>query len=102
MLQRARTEQATPERLAMSRALWRSFGQADNDLRPIAANIRAPTLLLFGEKDPAIPAKKDGKVAAGCIPHAQFATLPCGHASFAEVPDLFLQKVQPFLAQCSR
>ena len=31
---------------------------------------------------------------------AQFAALPCGHASFAEVPELFLAQVKPFLASC--
>lgn len=97
MLQRAATVQATPERVALNRAMWRSFGQPENDLRQVAQNIKAPTLLLFGREDPAIPAHKDGKVAAQCIPSARIAVLPCGHASFAEVPELFLAKVQPFL-----
>jgi hypothetical protein len=39
-------------------------------------------------------------VAAQCMPSAQFNALPCGHASFAEVPELFLEEVQPFLAAC--
>lgn len=98
MLQRASTVQATPERLALNRAMWRSFGRPENDLRQSAHKIEAPTLLLFGKHDPAIPANKDGKVAARCIPSAQFVALPCGHASFAEVSELFLAEVQPFLA----
>jgi len=98
MLQRASTVQATPERVALNRAMWRSFAKPENDLRQSAQSIKAPTLLLFGSQDPATPASKDGKVAAQCIPSAQFVALPCGHASFAEVPELFLAEVQPFLA----
>jgi pimeloyl-ACP methyl ester carboxylesterase len=98
MLQRARTAQATPERVALNRAMWRSFATSDNDLRQTAHAIKAPTLLLFGSKDIAIPAHKDGKVAAQCIPAAEFVAMTCGHASFAEMPALFLAKVKPFLA----
>jgi pimeloyl-ACP methyl ester carboxylesterase len=98
MLQRASTVQATPECVALNRAMWRSFAHPENDLRQSAQKITAPTLLLFGEHDPAIPAGKDGMVAAQCIPSAQQVTLPCGHAPFAEVPQLFLANVQPFLA----
>jgi pimeloyl-ACP methyl ester carboxylesterase len=97
MLQRASTVQATPKRVALNRAMWRSFGQPENDLRQSAQSIKAPTLLLFGKYDPAIPASKDGRVSAQCIPSAKFVALPCGHASFAEVPELFLAEVQPFL-----
>ena len=98
MLQRASSVQAAPERIALNRAMWRSFGQPENDLRQSALSIKAPTLLLFGKNDPAIPARKDGKVAAQCIRSARLVTLPCGHASFAEVPELFMAEVQPFLA----
>lgn len=100
MLKRAAGEQTTEARLAQNRALWRSFATDDNDLRPLAANIKAPVLLMFGKYDPAIPAHKDGKVAHQCFPHAQFVALPCGHAPFAEIPHDFLTQVLPFLAQC--
>jgi pimeloyl-ACP methyl ester carboxylesterase len=98
MLERASTTQAAAPQITLNRAVWRGFSAPDNDLRTIAPNIKAPTLLLFGKSDPVIPASKDGKVAAKCIPSAQFVALPCGHASFAEVPELFLAEVQPFLA----
>jgi pimeloyl-ACP methyl ester carboxylesterase len=97
MLERAATIQATARCIALNRAIWRSFGTPDNDLRSIAPSIKVPTLLLFGERDPVIPASKDGRVASQCIPSAKFVALPCGHASFAEVPELFLREVQPFL-----
>ena len=98
MLERASTVQADPERVKLNRAMWRSFGQPENDLRIPSQNIKAPTLLLFGEHDPAISAGKDGKVASECISGAKFVTLACGHAPFAEIPELFLAEVQPFLA----
>lgn len=98
MLERASTTQAAAPQLTLNRAVWRGFATPDNDLRAIAPNIKAPTLLLFGKSDPVIPASKDGKVAAQCIPSAQFVALPCGHASFAEAPELFLAEVQAFLA----
>ena len=97
MLERASAVQANSNCVELNRAMWRSFGHPENDLRKSAQSIKAPTLLLFGKRDPAIPAGKDGKVAAMCIPAAKFVTLPCGHASFAEVPELFLAEVQPFL-----
>ena len=100
MLHRAATLQSTPERIALNRAMWRSFARPENDLRQASRNIMAATLLLFGRHDPAIPANKDGEVAARCIPSAQYVALPCGHASFAEIPELFLSHVQPFLAGC--
>lgn len=98
MLERAATQQSTPERVALSRALWRSFGRPENDLRQVAQRIRVPTLLMFGEQDPTISPRRDGKVAAQCIPEARTISLPCGHAPFAEVPELFLAQTQAFLA----
>lgn len=97
MLQRARTEQSEPDALELNRAMWRSFGRPENDLRADASRIQAPTLLLFGANDPVISARKDGQVAARSIPGSRLVVLPCGHAPFAEVPDQFLDQVQPFL-----
>lgn len=102
MLQRAAGPQSEPRRLTLNRALWRSFGTPDNDLRPIAGRIATPTLLIFGQRDPAIPAGKDGRVAARCLPHARFVAMPCGHASFAEMPEAFLAEVLPFLDAAAR
>lgn len=101
MLHRAATIQSSPQQLALSRALWRSFGTSDNDLRAVARDIRAPTLLLFGKYDPVIQAKKDGKNAAAAIGHAKLTVLPCGHAPFAEIPKAFLAEIEVFLATLS-
>ena len=98
MLERAATLQATPDRLALNRAMLRSFARPETDLRPLAARIFAPASLFFGRHDPVIPAHRDGEVATRCMPFAQHTVLPCGHAPFAELPDVFLASVQRFLA----
>lgn len=98
MLQRARGPQSTSERMTLNRAMWRSFGRPESDLRVLARAVAAPTLLLFGAQDPAIPAAKDGRVAARAMPSAKLVVLPCGHAPFAEAPGLFLAEVESFLA----
>jgi len=99
MLQRASTLQATPERIALNRAMWRSFGGPENDLRLIASRIKAPTLLVFGKYDLAIPANPDGKIAKEWISSAKLVVLPAGHEPFAETPELFLEEAQQFLAR---
>ncbi|QUM84697.1 alpha/beta fold hydrolase [Moritella sp. 28] len=101
MLQRASTIQATNACITLNRSMWRSFSRPESDLRELALNIKAPALLLFGKHDLAVSANKDGKVAAKSMPSAEFVVLPCGHASFAEAPELFLTEVEPFLQNCS-
>lgn len=99
MRERAATEHAEPRRVAMGRALWRSFGRPDNDLRVEARAITAPTLLVFGARDPVISARRDGAIASQSMPAASRVTLPCGHAPFAELPERFLEEVLPFLGR---
>jgi pimeloyl-ACP methyl ester carboxylesterase len=99
MLQRAATVQTTTERIALNRAMWRSFARPESGLHQTAHNITVPTLLMFGQYDPIISADKDGKIAAQRISNAQFVVLPCGHVSFAELPELFLEVVEPFLSK---
>jgi pimeloyl-ACP methyl ester carboxylesterase len=100
MIGRAGNEQSEPQRLALNRAIWSSFSEPRHDLRRTAGKISAPTLLLFGKQDPAIPAHKDGRIAMRCLPRAKFITMPCGHASYAELPEEFLAEVLPFLDAC--
>lgn len=100
MLERASGEQAEPARLQLNRAVWRSFASPEHDLRVRARRIQAPTLLIFGRHDPAIQPRTDGRAAALALPAAELHVLPCGHAPFAEIPDLFLDRVLPFLQRC--
>jgi pimeloyl-ACP methyl ester carboxylesterase len=96
MIERAGREQASSSSKKVNQAIWRSFIRSDHDLRLESANIKSPTLLLFGQFDLAIPANKDGVVARQCIPGAKFVILPCGHASYAELPEMFLDELLPF------
>jgi len=100
MLGRAAGEHSTEPCLAVNRAVWRSFTDPHTDLREAARSISAPTLLMFGKHDPVIPAVKDGVVAARCIPRATHVVMPSGHAPFAEIPEVFMGEVLPFLARC--
>lgn len=97
MLKRAKTNQASPEALALNRAMWRSFGKPENDLSRIAQTITKPTLLMFGARDPLISATKDGNVAAKSMSEARLLVAPCGHAPFAEIPDYFVTHMHAFL-----
>ncbi|MDQ8037096.1 MAG: alpha/beta hydrolase [Pedobacter sp.] len=96
MRERARREQKSPAAVAVNAALWRSFIDPDHDLRAVAADITAATLVLGGRYDPLIPAA-ESRHAAALIPGAHCVILPCGHAPFAEIPDIFLAMVLPFL-----
>jgi pimeloyl-ACP methyl ester carboxylesterase len=102
MLERAATSQATVASLAINRSVWRGFIEPENDLRARAASITAPTLLVFGARDPVISARQDGRLAARLIPHGELVVMPSGHAPFAEVPEAFLAEVLPFLDRCAR
>jgi pimeloyl-ACP methyl ester carboxylesterase len=88
---------AIPSRVAVDAAVWHSFLHPDHDLRPNASQIAAPTLLIYGRYDPAIPFNRDGRNAQACLPHARFVVLETGHEPFAEDPQAFLQEVEAFL-----
>lgn len=96
MHERARREQCSPAAVAVNAALWRSFIHPDHDLREAAKAISASTLVMGGKRDLLIPAQ-ESRTAAAVIPGAHCIILPCGHASFAELPELFLAVVMPFL-----
>ena len=98
MLQRAATVQSQDGPVALNRAVWRSFNNPKHDLRQAATRITAPTLLIFGQRDPIIRAKQDGRQAAQTISSARLVILPCGHAPFAEVPALFMEEIKLFFA----
>lgn len=98
MRQRAATVHRDPVRVAVNAALWRSFVDPAHDLRDASRKMRVPTLILSGRLDPLVPVE-DGTTALSCIPGAHHIVLPCGHASFAELPEVFLKVALPFLAQ---
>lgn len=99
MLGRASGEQSAPDALRINRAVWRSFADPAHDLRPLAGRIRCPTLLMFGQGDPVIPARVDGRIARLAMPEAVYREMPCGHAPFAEMPERFMAEVSEFLVK---
>jgi pimeloyl-ACP methyl ester carboxylesterase len=101
MLERAAASQATAPSRAINRSVWRGFIEPEHDLRQRASLIAAPTMLVFGARDPVISARNDGRLAASLIPDAKLVVMPAGHAPFAEVPDQFLAEVLPFLQRCA-
>ncbi|UCV29774.1 alpha/beta fold hydrolase [Ferribacterium limneticum] len=69
----------------------------DIDLRDIAPQVKAPTLLIHGAADPLMPLGAAEALAA-LIPGAQLAVFDdCAHAPFISRPDDFLATVRRFL-----
>jgi pimeloyl-ACP methyl ester carboxylesterase len=88
---------STPDGVALTAALWRSFGSPDYDLRPHADRITAPCLIVWGSKDTAAPMLV-GRATAAAIPGSRLEALPTGHVVFSSDPDGFLAIAAPFLA----
>lgn len=87
----------TADGVAVAAGLWRSFAEPGHDLRAEATSLAAPTLIVWGTKDTAIPLPL-GRATYRRLPQARFVTLPTGHVPFASDPDGFLELVTPFLA----
>jgi pimeloyl-ACP methyl ester carboxylesterase len=75
--------------------LWRSFSSPEHDLRQEAAAIRAPTLVVWGKRDPVIPARA-GRTIMATVPDAQLELLDTGHAPQVSDPDGFAALLIPF------
>jgi pimeloyl-ACP methyl ester carboxylesterase len=80
--------------------LWRSFATPGHDLRADAGRISAPTLVVWGRRDPVIRART-GRRAAAMISGARFVALDTGHVPFVSRPAEFLAEVMPFLDQAT-
>lgn len=62
------------------------------------AELRAPTLLVWGEKDQVLPVAQ-AELALTQLRRGELKTIPgCGHAPQLECPAEFLRSVQPFLS----
>jgi pimeloyl-ACP methyl ester carboxylesterase len=69
----------------------------NEDLKHVMPNIKAPTLLVWGEKDTATPLK-DAKIMENLIPDAGLVSFPgCGHYSFLDNPMQFAAVLTSFL-----
>jgi pimeloyl-ACP methyl ester carboxylesterase len=75
--------------------LWSSFASPEHDVRVDAASITAPTLVIWGRRDPVIPLRL-GKQAAATIPGAQLVVLDTGHVPHTSDPEGFAGHLVPF------
>jgi pimeloyl-ACP methyl ester carboxylesterase len=86
----------TAEGLAAVAGLWGSFATPAHDLRAEAHRITAPSLLIWGKRDPVIPLRV-GRAIARLIPGAQLHVLDTGHVPHTSDPDGFAAVLVPFL-----
>lgn len=76
--------------------LWRSFASPEHDLRAEAHAITAPTLLIWGRRDPVIPvrlAKRIERMIAG----ARLVVLDTGHVPHTTDPRSVADELTPFI-----
>jgi pimeloyl-ACP methyl ester carboxylesterase len=67
------------------------------DVRERARDVRVPTLLVWGERDPLVPPELAGEWQRA-IPHARLVLLPhTGHVPMVEQPRAFAAALEEFL-----
>lgn len=75
--------------------LWDSFVAPEHDLRAEADRVAAPTLVVWGRRDPVIPLRVGRKVADS-IPEAALVVLDAGHVPHTTDPEGFAAALIPF------
>jgi pimeloyl-ACP methyl ester carboxylesterase len=93
---RAIARAKTAEGIRTGTALWRSFATREHDLRSRAAELTAPTLIVWGKKDIAIPLTA-GRATHDAIRGSRLEILDTGHVVFSSDPQGFLAVAEPFL-----
>lgn len=77
--------------------LWRSFVSPAHDLRDAAPSIAAPTLIVWGRKDPVIRLSLAREIER-LVPRSRLATLDTGHVPHTSDPDGFARELLAFMA----
>ncbi len=75
--------------------LWRSFDSPEHDLRRNASAITAPTLLIWGRRDPVIPVRI-GRRLERELARARLVVLDTGHVPHTTDPDGVAAQLVPF------
>ncbi|MGD1057781.1 MAG: alpha/beta hydrolase [Solirubrobacteraceae bacterium] len=75
--------------------LWRSFASPEHDLRRQASSIRAPTLVVWGKRDPVIPLRI-GRRIVSLIPGAELSVFDSGHVPHTTDPQRFAAELSSF------
>lgn len=96
IIARAVAATRTPEGVRTMTGLWRSFPTPGHDLRSRAAELRAPTLIVWGRKDIAVPLRA-GHATQDAIRGSRLEILDTGHVVFSSDPAGFLAVAEPFL-----
>jgi pimeloyl-ACP methyl ester carboxylesterase len=98
ILERVTARARTADGVRTAASMWRSFGTPEYDLRDRAHLIAAPTLIVWGDRDPTL-SMRIGKATHRAIPHSSLHALHTGHVVFSSDPAGFLRLVEPFLAR---
>jgi len=93
---RATARAGTRMGAATAASLWRSFATPQYDLRGDAHRIAAPTLIVWGDRDPLVSLRV-GRATHRAIAGSTLEVLHTGHVVFSSDPDGFLALVEPFL-----
>ncbi len=94
--ERAIARARTDDGVRILSGLWRSFATPEHDLRNRAAELTAPTLIVWGKRDIAIPLSS-GRLAHDVIRGSRLEILDTGHVVFSSDPQGFLAAAEPFL-----
>ena len=97
---RAIAKAKTADGVRTGTALWRSFATPGHDLRSRAGELLAPTLIVWGKNDIAIPLRA-GHATHDAIAGSRLEILDTGHVVFSSDPHGFLAVAEPFLESVS-
>ena len=92
---RGKTDRGDPDRTG----LWRSFATPEHDLRGRAAELRAPTLIVWAAKTS--HTARAGRQLTMSSRGSRLEILDTGHVVFSSDPGGFLAVVEPFLESVS-
>lgn len=93
---RATARARTDDGVRTAASMWRSFATPEYDLRDRAHLIAAPTLIVWGDRDPTLSVRI-GRATHRAIPQSTLHVLPTGHVVFSSDASGFLRLVEPFL-----
>lgn len=96
ILERVTARAKTEAGVRQAAAMWRSFATDEHDLRSRASELIAPTLIVWGRRDRAIPLSA-GRATHAALPTSQLVVLKTGHVPFASAAEDFLRVAEPFL-----